>query len=186
MDVFYSDYSTGCKNIWIRLLCIKMTVFGNRFNKRFLIDVLSSWLTAVHSYCCIKRFLETLFNSFFRNCLVHVVTYHNITHKDKLKAQLRIISIRISVSKGYWLKTDQLFSTSKTYKLSFWLKYREQTLSVLSYGLSSLHAKTEKLLATETSWSCNTSSWLAPCFYGWYTTTYTIFRINVRMNYRCI
>ena len=52
MDVFHSDYSTGCKNIWIRLLCIKMTVFGNRFNKRFLIDVLSSWLTAVHSYCC--------------------------------------------------------------------------------------------------------------------------------------
>ena len=107
MDVFYSDYSTGCKNIWIRLLCIKMTVFGNRFNKRFLIDVLSSWLTAVHSYCCIKRFLETLFNSFFRNCLVHVVTYYNITHKDKLKGQLRIISIRTSLSKGYWPKTDQ-------------------------------------------------------------------------------
>ena len=90
MDVFHSDYSTGCKNIWIRLLCIKMTVFGNRF----LIDVLSSWLTAVHSYFCIKRFLETLFNSFFSNCFVHVVTYYNITHKDKLKGQLRIISIR--------------------------------------------------------------------------------------------
>ena len=127
MDVFHSDYSTGCKNIWIRLLCIKMTVFGNRFNKRFLIDVLSSWLTAVHSYCCIKRFLETLFNSFFRNCLVHVVTYYNITaHKDKLKGQLRIISIRISVSKGHWLKTDQFvnfnFINFISKALSFYIK----------------------------------------------------------------
>ena len=51
-----------------------------------------------------------------------------------LKGQFRIISIRISVSKGYWLKTDQLFSVSKTYKLSFWLKYREKTINFIVWS----------------------------------------------------
>lgn len=79
MDVFHSDYSTGCNNIWIRSLCIKMTVFGNRFNKRFLINVLSSWLTVVHSYSrlhltvswdSVQQSLKKFFSS-CRNLLQH-------------------------------------------------------------------------------------------------------------------
>ena len=118
----------------------------------------------------------TVCTSFFGNCLVHVVTYYNITHKDKLKGQLRIISIRTSLSKGYWPKTDQFVNFNF---INFIVRLYH---FIVRFKLSS--CQTEKLLATETLWSCKTLSYLL--VFMVVTQPNTIFRASVRINYRYI
>ena len=119
----------------------------------------------------------TICTSFFGNSLVHVVTYYNITHKDKLKGQFRTISIRISLSKGCWTKTDQFVNFN-------FINFVERLYHFI-VNLNSLYAKTENwLLATETTCSCKTLSYLLVFIVV--TQPHTIFRASVRINYRYI
>ena len=110
MNFFFTHITSGAKYLNSIIMHIKITVIGNRFNNgriRFGFDFSVQCSQFLVNRCPLLLLHLTVCTSFFGNCLVHVVTYYNITHKDKLKGQLRIISIRTSLSKGYWPKTDQ-------------------------------------------------------------------------------